>query len=324
MGGFQDFHADTTKGTLLGGRLHHAWKNFSHDLILNSERELPPTFDWSLAYVAKLKAGSVLELGAGVNFYRLIAYRSELTTPGKAELIRRDSIVMQRYIEIDSSGPVPDTVFFTHQGTKVMGMFSLDLKPLIGVESMGQNDLKLYGEAAVLGIKDYGETYGNISQRIPMTLGFNFPTFGLLDMLSFEVERYGAKYRNDLVRIGNYNVVAPWTFKAYPIPSPKPVTYADYGLDSQGMWVNPVDPTDTVRVMGTASDKENLTQDDWKWSLFLEKSVRKHIRFTGQIANDHFRPRPVATGLIQANGGTAEAFSSPKDWYFMLRLGYYF
>ena len=37
------------------------------------------------------------------------------------------------YIEVDTV--TNDTVFFTHQGTKVMGMFSLDGKPIFGIES---------------------------------------------------------------------------------------------------------------------------------------------------------------------------------------------
>jgi hypothetical protein len=42
------------------------------------------------------------------------------------------------------------------------------------------------------------------------------------------------------------------------------------------------------------------------------------------VANDHYRPRPVATGLIASSGGVAEAFSEQSDWYFMLRMGYFF
>jgi hypothetical protein len=324
MGGFQDFHTDTTKATMLGARIHHSWGNFSHDLILNSEREIPPTFDWSLAYAAKYKPVNMLEFGGGVNFYRLIPYRSDLTIPGQSKEIRQDPIMQLRYIEIDSSGLAPDTTFFTHQGVKLMGMFSLDLKPLFSVKSFGENDLRLYGETAILGIQNYGKTYGDITRRIPFMVGLNLPAFGILDYFSFELERYGSPYRNDLTRIGNNNSVAPWTNQQHAIPSPKPASYADYGFNEQGVWIDPVDPAHVVNIKGSDVDKENLTKDDWKWSVFLEKSIRNHIRFTAQVANDHYRPRPIATGLIFSNGGTAEAFSSPQDWYFMFRMGYFF
>ena len=319
MGGFQDFAVDSTKGTMLGLHIHQATGNFSEDLILNNEREIPPTLDWSLAYVAKYKAFDALEIGAGVNFYRLIPYDSKLETPGHLS----DAALgfqKQAYVEVDPA--TNDTTFFSNQGTKVMGMMSLDLKRLFGIQSSNPDDMKLYGEAALLGTKNYGKTYGDRMKRIPVMAGFNIPTFGLLDHVSLEVEYYSALYRNDLFHVGNNNVVADWTLQPRPIPSPKPVTNADYGIDSLGNWVNALG--DTVNVKGTAMDMEHMTQDNLKWSLFVDKTFAHHVMFMGQVANDHYRPRSVATGLIKAEGGTAEAFSTLKDWYFMVRMGYFF
>jgi hypothetical protein len=229
-----------------------------------------------------------------------------------------------QYIEVQANG---DTVFYTHQGIKLMGMFSLDLKNMFGVESMGANDLKLYGEAAVLGVKNYGSVYDNIKERIPWTLGFNVPTWGLLDFFSVEVEWYGARYRNDLGKLGNYNSLGSGLNPSVPsdlasIPSPIPVSY----LNNER--INPEDGkyasgSDSLSVKGTALDVENLTQDNWKWSVYLEKDILNHVRFIGQAANDHFRPRPTAAQLKEV-GGNAEAFSSLKDWYWMFRVGYYF
>ncbi len=320
MGGFQDFAVDTTKSTQLGFQLHHKIGSFSQDLILNNEREVPPTLDWSLAYIAKFQAGP-LEIGAGVNFYRLLAYDKKLETPGKyfsdADLqFKRD-----RYYDVDSV--TKDTTFYTHQGTKLMGMFGLDLQKLLGTELANPDDMKLYGEVGVIGIKNYGKAYDDIMKRIPAMLGFNIPTGGLLKHLSLEVEYYGALYRNDLARVGNNNTVAPWTIQNHPIPSPKPVSYTDYGIDPvTGFWVRA--EGDTVKVFGTALDKGNQTKDNLKWSLLAEREISKHISIMAQVADDHYRPKSVATGLIKAEGGTQEAFASPKDWYFMVRMGYFF
>jgi hypothetical protein len=323
MGGYGDFHADSSKSTMLGLRAHHAVGNFSHDLILNSEREIAPTFDWSLAYLAKYRAFDALEIGAGVNFYRLIPYNSKLMIPGKDTNLVRGT-ARASYIEVDNSNPAaPDTTFFTHQGTKLMATVSLDLKALFGgVESLSRDDLRLYAEAGVIGVTNYGKTYGKIAERIPVMVGFNLPTWKLVDHFSIEVEYYGAKYRNDLALLGNDNIVAPWTFQAHPLPSPKPVSNSDYKIDSAGVY-RPAGG-DTVLVRGTGMDKENLTLDDIKWSVNIDKTLSNHIVFSGQIANDHFRPRPVATGLIKSEGGTAEAFTTMKDWYFTIRMGYFF
>jgi hypothetical protein len=320
MGGFNDFATDSTKATQLGLRLHHRAGAFSHDLILNSEREIPPTFDWSLAYVAKVQAGG-LTFGGGANFYRLIPYDDRLLTPGKHFTDTELGFKKAQYIEVGPSGT--DTVFFTHQGIKLMGMFSLDFQRMLGMELAHPDDLKLYGEAAVIGVQNYGTAYNDIAKRIPVMLGFNVPTGGLLSHLSLEVEYYGARYRNDLVRVGNNNVVAPWTIQAHPVPSAKPPGYENYGIDSAGNWINSA-AGDTLHVKGTAMDKINQTKDDIKWSLLAEKVIGNHLSIMAQVANDHYRPKPVATGLIKSEGGTQEAFASPKDWYFMLRMGYFF
>ncbi len=324
MGGFQDFSADTTKANLLGLKLHHSMGMFSQDLILNNERDIPPTFDWSLAYMAKLDLGAV-QIGAGINLYRLIPYNSMLESPGDDTSLVNGS-ARRRFLDIDNSNPAaPDTTVLTMQGQKVVGQFSLSLQKLFGMELPGNpDDLKIYGEAGIIGVQSYGKIYGKIGERIPIMVGVNMPTFGFLDHLSIEVEHYGAKYRNDLAGTGYvYDEVAPWTVKAHPIATPKPLTNADYGIDTAGVFKKSTD-TAGVSVRGTAMDKENLTKDDLKWSLFAEKVVSGHIQFIGQVANDHYRPRPVASGLIKSWGGTAEAFASPKDWYYMFRIGYFF
>jgi hypothetical protein len=260
---------------------------FSHDLILMNEKDLPPTFDWSLAYIAKVKPVKGLEVGGGVNFYRLIPHSSDLQEFDNYEP-DADTLV--------SDGR--DTVTYTHQGVKLMAMFSVDPKAWISFDKFGPNDLKIYGEAAVLGVKDYGQYYDDIAERMPVMLGFNFPAFGVLDLLSLEVEWYRSPYRNDLGNIGNLNAVADWTIQTRPSPpSPLPVTGIPYA---------------------------HSERDNWKWSLLLEKNLTDHVRFTGQVANDHYRPRPIAVGDIVSTGGTAEAFTTPNDWYYMLRLGVFF
>ncbi|HAO98823.1 MAG TPA: hypothetical protein DCQ83_02125, partial [Fibrobacteres bacterium] len=328
MSGFKDFRIDTTKGNVLGARFHHALGNFQQDLIFANERELPPTFDWSLAYVAKYRAFGVVEIGGGVNFHRLIPNESKLETIKNPEPTG------------DTANPF-DTVTYSSQGVKLMAMFNVDLKRMLRGPVWGTNDLKLYGEAVILGVKNYGSYYDDIWQRIPVMIGFNIPTFGLLDYLSLEVEWYGSRYRNTLSGIGNVNsLTQPGTFPTpveptSDIPSPVPVSYDDYyknyamdktvphpgNPDSLGRLA--LGTGDILQIKGTAWDVENLMTDNWKWSLYLEKTVHRHIVFTAQIANDHYRPRPAATA-INEQGGMAEAFTSPHDWYFMFRMGYFF
>ena len=320
--GFKEFSADTTKGNVLGARFHQALGDFQQDLVFANERELPPTFDWSVAYVARYKAFNALEIGGGVNFYRLLPADSKLEDVRNIEETG------------DTNNPY-DTISYSNQGVKVMGMFSMDIKKWLPPAGFGANDMRFYGEAAVLGVKDYGSYYDNVLERIPVMLGFNIPTFGLLDYCSIEVEWYGSKYRNSLGRIGTFNSLSQPGLFPTPVqpftstPSPIPVSYEEYYRNSSG------DPTpdadgnivlnsgDTLHVKGNAWDVENLVTDNWKWALYLEKTVHGHVTFTAQIANDHFRPRPAAT-VLNEQGGMSEAFTSPRDWYFMFRTSYFF
>ena len=338
ISGFKDYHVDTTRAAFTGLRFHHAIGNFQHDLILTQEHDLPPTYDWSVGYVAKYQAAKTLEIGAGVNFYHLIPEVSEVTSPNRKNLptlYQEDSVTQNsgsayhpyqlQYIEVKAPG---DTVFYTSQGTKLMGMFNLDLKQLFGIETKGEQDLELYGEAAIIGVKNYGSVYNKMSERIPVTLGFNLPTFGWLDLFSVEAEYYGAKYRADYSKLGNFGSLyvrginpSPPT-NPTPLPSPIPVSYKDYeNIDSAGNWTT---PGGVINIKGTGMDVQNMTTDNLKWSLYLEKRILGHIRFIGQVANDHLLPRPIRKSGNAEGGGYSEAFTTSKDWYFMFRAGYFF
>ena len=289
MSGFREFDTDTAIGTQTGFKINNKFGNFSQDLLFLNERVLPPTFDWSLAYVAKYRLFDALEIGGGVNFYRLVPYSSALETPG-----HQPNPPSNSFEEVAPG----DTVFYTHQGTKLMGMFSLDLKRWLTVPRASAQDLRLYGEVAVIGVKDYGNYYDDIKERIPVIGGFNIPTFGLLDVFSVEVEWYGSPYRNDLGNIGYpRSVVAPWQDPGFGTPSPGPVQPGNHA---------------------------DSTADNVKWSVFMQKTVSKHIQFTAQVANDHYRPNQLPTAFVNAVGGTQAVLTARRDWYLMGRVGFSF
>lgn len=370
VSGFMDPTVDETRGDILGLKIRNVFGKFSQDVILSNERQFPPAFDWSLGYVGKYRPMEGLEFGAGFNWYRLLSANSDLTTPDRADYRAKDSTVTanpaaNRYDHLYTEGridtvrdaqnqPVVDSstgkarlryvpmVFYTHRGIKLMGMASLDPKKVFGFgESLGEQDLKLYTEVALIGVQNYGSVYADRAQRIPVVFGINLPAFKWLDVVSLEVEWYGARYRNNISKLTQSNYSG--------LPSPIPISYDTYdpisghggvdpvtgrilrdSLDAQGQAVadangNTIKVPGNTRIVGTALDIQNLTQDDWKWSLFFQKTVRQHVRFTGQIANDHFRPEAVQAKYFPLPGtGTSEFSSSMKDWYFMFRMGYFF
>jgi hypothetical protein len=69
-------------------------------------------------------------------------------------------------------------------------------------------------------------------------------------------------------------------------------------------------------------DVENMHEDDWKWSLYLAKTLSGRVRLSMQAASDHYRP------WEDAPSGAAtryeSAFTTLKDWYLMSKIGFTF
>lgn len=181
-------------GTVFGALARYEQGGFRNDFIVKSE-EQRPAYDVSLIDMVTYQVAQGLELGAGVNFYRLIPRDADLTTP--------DSVCTGSYGQCSILDPSDSTlVRGSLAGTKVMARFSADPKLLLGFSSLGglefgKQDLVLYGEAAIIGVKNYRVVYDDILQRIPVMVGLNLPAFGHLDVFSVEVEYYASKNSSD-------------------------------------------------------------------------------------------------------------------------------
>lgn len=291
ISGFEMKHTRPVANTF-GLRLNLGLGAFRQDLIFNSETELYPLFDISPAYLASYSFGKALRIGAGVNFYHLIPVAPRLTSPDTLAYDGSDAPFnfngdpnSRTWVYVDTLAH--DTTFLSFKGTKVMANFAFDPKALFSAPGMGDEDLRLYGEIALLGLdgsKAYKAVYGGYAQRMPIMVGFNLPVFRLLDHLSIEVEHYGARIRDDLARYQS-------TTGAYMSPLP---------------------------VANTS--KRDLARDDWKWSLHAQRTFGA-IRLSGQVANDHSRPG----GTLTAPGSEWESyFAAPGDLYWMLKAGYSF
>jgi hypothetical protein len=291
------------KPTYIAGlQFHQNIGGFFYDVFVNSETELYPYFDLSPAAVVGYNMGKTFRVNAGVNFYHYISIDDQLTSHTNAQWEEQANRPFDRnWIYVDSVAKISetewklDTTYLTFKGIKVMVNAMVDLKQVLGVGDLwGEEDLKLYGEVALIGLdqsKAYNALYGKLSNRMPLMVGFNVPTFGLLDRLSLEVESYKAKFRDDLTRF------MPTTGKKQsPIPR---------------AW--PSDP-----------DPNAITDDDLKWSVYAAKTVAGHLKFSMQVANDHFRPG-VFEGYGDNNWPRMEAvLFSMKDWYFMSKVAYFF
>ncbi len=285
--------------SLLGMQVHHQFGNFEHDFLITSELEYFPYFDISPAYVANYKFGKVFRLGGGVNFYHLIPISDSITN---SKWNRKGSSYYDtsRVERITTTGTVIDTTIDStligYSGIKLMANASLDIKALIGAaEIFGKEDLKIYSEVALLGLqnsKAYKAVYGDYMHRMPIMWGFNIPAFNILDRLSLEAEWYGSTVSDDL---------SGFSQKAGGSQNPLPAKDAE---------LNKI----------TIVER----RDNWKWSLYASKIIKGHIKLSGQIANDHFRPW-IYSGQGDNNPPKLESVMvSTKDWYTMLKVAFFF
>jgi hypothetical protein len=173
-----------------------------------------------------------------------------------------------------------------------MATGGLDFKALFGAGGgegmLGAEDLKLYFEAALIGLDNgpiYKTLYGEYANRMPIMVGFNLPAFKLLDRLSVEVQQYKAKFVDDFSQYNHYS-------------NPSPI---------------PFGRLDTA-----------YTADDLKWSLYGSKVIRNHVKISVQAASDHFRPGIFKGYGDNRTPAQTAILTRPSEWYWNAKVAYFF
>jgi hypothetical protein len=277
-----DFPMARLTGLRFGGALFNKTLNF--DILATVNTEWTAIGDLNLSGILAWKPAPVIELGVGGSWCSIISANMDQTTPLNPTT---------QYLGYKRG--TSDTVIYnyTFAGQKIMGRFVFDIKQLFpGADLFGSEDLKLYAEAAILGLHDYPMSrdsltqYENWLERVPVMFGLNLPTFKVLDVLSLEVEYFGNPYPNSTnsIRFGNI-----------------PVPLSSYGEER--------DPKNT-----------NLHEDDIKWSVYLKRTIRNNISIMGQVANDHIRWHRMVYGAMDGN----QALRKKTDWYYTFKFGYAF
>jgi hypothetical protein len=202
---------------LLGGSLRQ-------DLIISNEWDINPTQDFSVAYVAGLNIGKILDIGIGGQAYHLFSVNERYTDPGTWLKIPGDTGAKGKWyyasrqdsiLDCDTISDGDHKTFYSFRGIKLMGRISVhpladapEIKmPFIGT-LFGKQDLNFYAEVNVLGLKNIPtyyagnyyenptgdpkqyEYYNKLSERIPVTFGINAPTnpvfaYGIIPLAVF-------------------------------------------------------------------------------------------------------------------------------------------
>jgi len=274
-------------------------KTLNWDALLTANAEFTTIGDINLTGVVSYTPCQLLTIGGGVQFASLIS-AGQNTSPH----VSSNAYVKSIHKTSDTTN---DTSFgyYTFASTKLMGRIAIDLKTLFpdNLKSFcGAEDLKIYSEAAILGLKNYPGSldsttvngvkspktrYDDIKKRIPVMIGINIPTYKILDILSFECEWFGSTDPNDMTQVVRDG-----------IPSERQSSFS-----------------------GTSY--ADSTRDNWKWSFYAKKTLAGHFNILAQIASDHLRWE--YNGYADhANHDGIEALRAINKYYFIVRFGYNF
>ncbi|MCD6024046.1 MAG: hypothetical protein K0Q91_962 [Fibrobacteria bacterium] len=231
-----------------------------NEVLLTVETDRPPVHSLSLADMVSYNLGGILEVGGGFmfnNFYNPDPAQVTARKPENSYYTLSDGRKMAagRYdYEVQNGLILPavtiqDTNYYTLEGQKVMVRAAVDLGKMV---SLAPNQFKVYGEAILLGIKDYPTYYEKLSDRMVYMAGLNVPTFGLLNMLAFEVEYAPNPFENSTEGPLTQGSVTPYVGDAWGSYQP----YDD---------------------------------DDLKWTVQARKDVYPGFFIYAQVANDHVR-----------------------------------
>ncbi|HUI91790.1 MAG TPA: hypothetical protein VLX68_06025 [Chitinivibrionales bacterium] len=294
MSGFENSIDKPKLGGLHLGYSLKALGLLRQDLILNSELDMYPLHDLNLSYIATYMPHPAFTVGAGVQAARLIVLDRFKTTPALDTNYHPTLDQWVGYVDPNTG----DTTRYTFSGVKLMARATFDIRALAEtfagkLRLLGAEDLKLYGEAAVLGVQDYPGWYANVRQRIPVMGGLNVPTFKLLDVLSVEVEYFRNPYWNSQEFM-------------WKDGSPVPYTGSSAGL-SYASW----------------NDSMAKTDDDWKWSIYASRRLGRFLRISAAAASDH-TPRNWYTPGPPSFVKYTDMVPRSWDWYYMMRVTMYF
>lgn len=280
---------------------------FESDFILAMETNLPPLFSITPAYVATVKPVKGITVGGGVACNHCLSVKPSREAPKHLANAYITGIGIDS-TDWDNDGNFDEykyrvdrdpTKHYTFQGVKLSANASVDPKAYVPMDFLGSEDLKLYGEIALLGVKNYPHFYEKRTERMPVMVGFNLPTFKLLDVLSLEVEYLNNPFAN------NQSVVIN---DAYPV---WPIFTDDNGYATKA-------ELEAVLAAQDAYDHKWNSRDNWKWSLYAKREVTKGVRLYAQAASDHLRtfnfnlgPFPSYVPVTNKNG---------KEWYYLVRL----
>jgi len=310
------------------------------DLLLTTMHDVPPFYDFSITSMTRFSAGKVFSCGAGISFDNWI------TT------IIPENSVTHDYASNGFLKSPGDTGYYPTAGIKLVGQIMVDPKRFFEYPSfLGEKDLRLYAETAVLGLQDYPSSdkfdstnrsntfgYDDIVKRIPIMVGIDLPTHQFLSyciipaLLAYGLEPVGNHKLAQAVGFGLPGIalgIGSWAMDKFLNTDTRLDLIALetewYGCPYQDNYSElmsnelPV-PLPRSVYPGFTDSSGNVVDDNWKWSLYMRKRFYKNGEIVMQVARDHLR-----TDMQLAKYADFGATLVRKNaWYWMAKMKFYF
>lgn len=183
---------------------------FNNDFLLTLKTDQMPSAALSLTDLMSYTIGGIFTIGTGLMF-------DNIYDPTKINSGRYNEPDLSLYYTLKDGRmklkqPFPnsgdsaysptdsavDSTRLTFKGQKFLIRGSLDFGKLLSSPILSDKDLILYFESVLLGTENRPFYYKKRADRTVYTLGFNFPTFHILDLLSVEGEYCSNPYANDV------------------------------------------------------------------------------------------------------------------------------
>ncbi len=315
---------------LLGGA-------FRQDLLLFSEFNEAPIFDFSPSYVATGKIGKAFEIGAGFSLHRWLPIKPSITTSNSQ---------YNTYVEVDNFPAIPalnDTVNNRYQKAFAGGT-------LKDIESQVTTYTDETGTALVTAAKDaQGNTVFVLANGDTLRSKVSKPlTFKAVKVMARASLNLGALAGLDETRSGPFKIfgeaavlgvqnqplfyekisdripimlgISIPTFRILDLLSLQLEYFKNPYPDNTYQQYNNSLPQPSYPAGSVGKYQDNLQaglykNDDLKWTVYLQKNLFTGLDLYLQAANDHFRVQDA-----NATPSFAPVTREKSDWYYMLRF----
>lgn len=278
---YADF--DYPQADLLGLRGHVQFmkKMFENDLILHSELLAHPIQDWSLSDIFTCNLlNDAVSVGLGGSLYHLFSVYQ-----GRYMGSAVDPYYYPANLDTNLFDQWSDTAM-DRNAFNIMTRLFFDIKRVVPIPwpHFGKNDLQLYGEMDLIGVKNYEPFYRNRNERFLWSFGINLPGFTIIDLINLEFEY-----------CENTSAFSDQLFYGYTKPNYEPMPLSKYDME----------------------------RSPWRWSLYIKKTFfNGHLGLITQFARDHKKINFYYINLAEMS--FAEVLPTNEDWWWVFKTEFTF